>query len=174
LAPVRDVVAVVNTDVAGADLVLASLHGAQESGQLRVVHATAPLVADEPADLLLFFGHGIGRGLSYSLTMPGGQYTTLDLVRHGGFRQALLGACWSAASPATGLLVSAPAALLTAGINPVVGGMWPLPARETATVLAGTVGYLSTGMDLVSAVRRAVGDAPDNSACLQGIAVFGV
>lgn len=173
-APVRDVVAVVDADVAGADLVLASLRTAEESGRLRVIRAMAPPAADEPADLLLFFGHGVGRGLSYSLTMPGGQHTTLDLARHGGFRQALLGACWSAASPATGLLVSAPAALLAAGISPVVGGTWPLPARETAAVLAGAIGYLSTGMDVVSAVRRAVGDAPDNSACRQGLAVFGL
>jgi hypothetical protein len=171
--PIRSVLAIVDSQAPGADAVITSLHAARDRGTLQITQADDLPTDEHDHDLLLFFGHGAGRGLSYGLLTPRGSRTALDLTRCRNIRQGLLAACWSAGSPLQGSQISVPAALLASGMNPVVGGTWPLPGVETGQVVARAIAHLESAMDLPTAVRRALDEVPVSRDCGWGVAVFG-
>ena len=174
VAPPRSILAIVDEFAPGAHLVVDALKAAQARGQLNITFASGLPPDHTETDLLLYFGHGTGQGLSYRLAMPGGSRTALDLARSRRFKQALLVACWSAGSPPPGSQISVPAALLASGISPVVGGLWPLPAFESGAVVAQVIHNLGDGKELVLALRAVIGEPELSQACRWGLSVFGV
>jgi len=172
---VSSVLAVVDDDAPGAAAVIDALHAARATGRLRVVHRddfpSDP--TDVPHDLLLFFGHGAGKGLSYRVSTARGRRTAAAVARSGSFRSALIAACWSTGAPPPGLTVSLPAALLTGGVNSVIGGTWPLPAADTGIVVAAVIDRLAAGQPLSRALRSSLATVTVSNECRWGLAVYG-
>jgi CHAT domain-containing protein len=174
--PVSSVLAIVNDNVPGAATVIDALYTARATRGMRVVHRD-----DFPADptgashdLLLYFGHGAGNGLSYRMATARGRRTALAVARSGSFRSALIAACWSAGAPPPGLTLSFPAALLAGGVDDVIGGTWPLPAVDTGRVIAAVIDRLADGKPLVRALRSSLATVEVSNECRWGLAVYGI
>ncbi len=123
-------------------------------------------------DLLLTFTHGSGTGLGFAAGNSERPLPALVLAASR-FRNVLVVACWSSAAPPTAYPLNLPAALLLNGASTVVGGMWPLPAADTAAVVAAVVRDIAGGAGLRRAVRRARAKAPEAVMSRWGLAVHG-
>lgn len=123
-------------------------------------------------DLLLTFTHGGGRGLGFTAGNPERPLPALALAASR-FRTMLAAACWSSAAPPTSYPLNLPAALLLNGASTVVGGLWPLPAADTADIVAAVVRDLAVGTGLRRALRRARAQAPETVMSRWGLAVHG-
>jgi hypothetical protein len=123
-------------------------------------------------DLLLTFTHGAGAGLGFTAGNPERPLPALVLAASR-FRNVLAAACWSSAAPPTAYPLNLPAALLLNGASTVVGGLWPLPAADTAALVAAVVKDIAGGTGLRTAVRRARAKTPEMVMSRWGLAVHG-
>jgi hypothetical protein len=123
-------------------------------------------------DLLMTFTHGGGTGLGFT---AGNEQRPLPalLLAASRFRHVLVAACWSSAAPPTAYPLNLPAALLLNGASTVVGGLWPLPAADTAAVVAAVIRDVAAGAGLRHAVHHARAEASDAVMSRWGLAVHG-
>jgi len=89
------------------------------------------------------------------------------------FRNVLVAACWSSAAPPTAYPLNLPAALLINGASTVVGGLWPLPAADTAAVVAAVTRKVAGGAGLRHAIYQARAQASEAGMSRWGLAVHG-
>jgi hypothetical protein len=122
--------------------------------------------------LLLTFTHGGGTGLDF---IAGGAERPLPalLLAASHFRQVLVAACWSSAAPPTAYPINLPSALLLGGASTVVGGLWPLPAYDTALAVSSIVRQIAVGRGLREALRVARDESSTAVIARWGLAVHG-
>jgi hypothetical protein len=130
------------------------------------------LGAAPAGDLLLTFMHGGGIGLDFTTGSAERPLPALVLASSR-FRSVLAAACWSSAAPPTAYPLNLPAALLLNGASTVAGGLWPLPAADTAAIVAAVVTDIADGAGLRAAIRRAREKAPPAVMSRWGLAVHG-
>jgi hypothetical protein len=123
-------------------------------------------------DLLVTFTHGSGTGLGFTAGNAERPLPALVLAATR-FRSVLAAACWSSAAPPTAYPLNLPAALLLNGASTVAGGLWPLPAADTAAIVAAVVADIAGGTGLRAAIRRARSKAPPAVMSRWGLAVHG-
>jgi hypothetical protein len=136
------------------------------------VHLPRSLDTASGGDLLLTFTHGSGTGLGFTAGNSERPLPALVLAASR-FRNVLVAACWSSAAPPTAYPLNLPAALLLNGASTVVGGLWPLPAADTAALVAAVVRDIAGGTGLRSAVRRARAKTSETVMSRWGLAVHG-
>jgi hypothetical protein len=167
---IRSITAVIDEDAPYAEVVEDALLDARGRGF--DVRLPRSLDAAQGGDLLLTFTHGGGTGLRFTAGSPERPLPVLALAASR-FRSVLAAACWSSAAPPTAYPLNLPAALLLNGASTVVGGLWPLPAADTAAVAAAVVTDVAAGAGLRHAVRQARANAPDTVMSRWGLAVHG-
>jgi len=106
---------------------------------VRLPVSTAP-----GGDLLVTFTHGSGTGLGFTAGNAERPMPALVLAASR-FRSVLAAARWSSAAPPTAHPLNLPAALLLNGASTVAGGLWPLPAVDTAAIVAAVVTDIAGG-----------------------------
>lgn len=167
---IRSVTAVIDEEAPCAEVVEDALLDARARGF--DVRLPRSLDAAQGGDLLLTFTHGGGTGLRFTAGSPERPLPALSLAASR-FRSVLAAACWSSAAPPTAYPLNLPAALLLNGASTVVGGLWPLPAADTAAVVAAVVKDIAAGAGLRHAVRQARANTPDTVMSRWGLAVHG-
>lgn len=150
---IRHVVALIDDTVDDADLVIDELYAARASGRLTVDFAPASIGAE--CDLLIVLAHGAGAGLRFETALFGGSLNAHEIAQQAKCRTAIIAACWSAQSPPFALPLNLPTSLLLQDCSSCVGGLWPLPQRETARFIARIVARIAGGSSLHHAVSRA-------------------
>jgi hypothetical protein len=150
---IRHVVALIDDTVDDADLVIDELLAARASGRLTVDFAPASISAE--CDLLIVLAHGAGSGLRFETALFGGSLNAYEIAMQAKCRTAVIAACWSAQSPPFALPLNLPTSLLLQGCTSCVGGLWPLPQRETARFIARIVARVAEGSSLQEAVSNA-------------------
>jgi hypothetical protein len=172
-APVRRITALVDRTAPGAQLVCEALEEAHAAKRLEV-RFTESLDHNDPTDLFLVFAHGGGAGLRFRTGTAHHPIDALRLAHAASARTALVAACWSAATPPVAFPINLPVAMLLSGASRVIGGLWPLPAEATATIVSATVAGLATHGDLTAALRTARTSVQDDILTRWGLAAYGV
>jgi hypothetical protein len=167
---VESITAVIDEDAPYAEVVEDALLDVRARGF--DVRMPRSLGAAPGGDLLLTFTHGSGTGLGFTAGSAERRLPALVLAASR-FRSVLAAACWSSAAPPTAYPLNLPAALLLNGASTVVGGLWPLPAADTAAVVAAVVRDIADGTGLRAAIRRARAQAPETVMSRWGLAVHG-
>jgi hypothetical protein len=167
---IRSITAVIDEDAPYAEVVEDALLDVRARG----FDVRLPRVFDAArgGDLLLTFTHGSGTGLGFTAGNAERPLPALMLAASR-FRSVLAAACWSSAAPPTAYPLNLPAALLLNGASTVAGGLWPLPAADTAAVVSAVVREIADGTGLRAAVRRARAKAPETVMSRWGLAVHG-
>jgi hypothetical protein len=170
LARVGSITAVIDDEVPSAEIVQDSLLEVRARGF--DIRLPRKLDATSGGDLLITFTHGGGIGLGF--TAGSGQRALPALVLVASrFRQVLVAACWSSAAPPTAYPINLPSALLLNGASTVVGGLWPLPAAETAAIVGDLVRQVASAAGLRDALREAREEASPAVMARWGLAVHG-
>lgn len=126
----------------------------------------------DAGDILLVFAHGFGEGLEYRLELPSGPVGVPALAHSALPARVVLASCRSGAPPPAAFPLAVPTALMLAGADLVVAGLWPLPSEPTARVLIDALRSAHHGLG--PAIRSAQG-RPDSGPLIDrgGLAVFG-
>jgi len=167
---VESITAIVDEDAPSAEVVLDALLDVRARGF--DVRLPRSLDAVAGGDLLVTFTHGGGAGLGFTAGSEQSPLPAIGLAATG-FRRALIAACWSSAAPPVSYPLNLPAAMLVNGAATVIGGLWPLPAADTAAIVAAVVHDVGAGGSLRDAVRRARRHAPDTVLSRWGLAMHG-
>lgn len=170
LGPAESITAIVDEDAPYAELVTDALLDVRARGfDVRMPRGLHGL---RGGDLLVTFTHGGGTGLRFSAGSDALPLSAIALASTG-FRRALVAACWSSAAPPVSYPLNLPAAMLVNGSATVIGGLWPLPAADTAMLVAAAIRNIGTGSSVRDAVRNARSDAPGTVFSRWGLAVHG-
>jgi hypothetical protein len=167
---VRSITAIVDELAPCAEVVEDALLDVRAAGF--DVHLPRDLDSVSGGDLLLVFTHGAGIGLGFSAGIGQRPVPALMLAASR-FSSVLVAACWSSAAPPIAYPLNLPAALLLNGASTVIGGLWPLPATDTAAIVAATVKDIAAGTGLRGAVHSARSLASDTVMARWGLAIHG-
>ncbi|HVV77964.1 MAG TPA: CHAT domain-containing protein [Mycobacteriales bacterium] len=167
---ITSVTAVMDDHAPFADVVEDALDDARARGfDIRRPRRIDPSAS---GDLLITFTHGAGTGLGF-VAGTDKRPLTAQLLATTQFRHVLVAACWSSGAPPIAYPVNLPAALLLNGATTVIGGLWPLPAAETARLVANVITEVAGGTGLRHALRTARAAAPEQVISRWGLAVHG-
>lgn len=154
MARVGSIVALVDEEIPEAAIVLQALRRLDSAG-IPVAHArsVAEAATHRHRDLLVVYCHGGGRGLDYQLALPGGATGAFELAASRLAPRAIIAACSSGGPAPPGLPLSLATALLVHGTSSILAGLWPLPVRSTARLLADLLAEVGRGANLTDAWR---------------------
>lgn len=150
------VLALIDHAIDGSAPIVDALAEIEQRGRIRVTRAASieEARAAGPHALLTVYCHGEGRGLDYSLALPGELVSALDLAAVGLARQAIVAACSSGGAAPPGLALTLTNSMLINGTASLVAGLWPLPARSTGSTVGRIVRHHAHGLDLGTALQR--------------------
>jgi hypothetical protein len=150
---VRRISALIDDSVDGSDLVLDRLLAARASGRLDVDLSVAGVQRE--CDLLIVLAHGSGSGLGFATGLGHTPVSALELATGSRARSSVLASCWSAKRPPVAMPINLPIAMLLGGAACSAGGIWPLPERATAELVATALDRIIAGEDVATAVSTA-------------------